>query len=69
MSKRVEGDKLEKHLREKRYELIWALSHQDYTQAQICRIFNMPHRSTVMHIINRKPRDWTPKWIKVTANQ
>ncbi len=69
MSKRGEGDKLEKHLREKRNELIWALSCQDYTQAQIGRIFGMRHRSTVMHIVNKKPRDWTTPWIKVKANQ
>lgn len=57
-------DKVEKHLKEKRDELIWALSLQDYTQAQIARIFGV-YRSTVKRIVDRKPRDWKPKWQKV----
>jgi hypothetical protein len=57
-------DKLEGHLREKRAELMWALSLQDYTQAQIGRLFGVD-RSTAKRIIESRPRDWSPKWVKV----
>ena len=53
----------EKHIKEKRIELIWALSLQDYTHAQIGRIFNID-RSTVLRIISKKPRNWSSKWHK-----
>ncbi len=52
------------HLLDKRDELIWALSLQDYTQADLCRIFNITHRSTVLRILARKPSDWSPKWVR-----
>lgn len=55
---------LEHHLREKRNELIWALSMQDYNHAEIGRIFNMD-RSNVRKVVARKPRDYKPKWQKV----
>ncbi len=58
------GDKLLKHEKDKRAELIWALALQEYTAASIARIFGIAHRSTVLRIIQRKPRDWSPKWIK-----
>lgn len=54
------------HLREKRNELIWALSLQDYNNSQIGLIFNM-NRSTAFRIIGSKPRDWKPKWVKATS--
>ncbi len=54
---------LENHLKEKRSELIWALSLQDYTHAQISRIFNC-NRVTIMRIINKRPKDYKAKWIK-----
>ncbi len=54
---------MESHLKEKRAELIWALSLQDYTNAQIGRIFNI-NRSTVLAILRAKPKDWQPKWVK-----
>jgi len=53
----------EKYIREKRIELIWALSLQDYTHAQIARIFNVD-RSTIMRIIRKKPSRWKSKWVK-----
>lgn len=55
---------LEKHLIDKRNELIWALSLQDYTHAQISRIFNI-NRSTALRIIKKKPSGWQPKWVKM----
>ena len=54
---------MEIHLQEKRDEIIWALSLQDYTLAQIGRMFKL-NRSTVLRIIEAKPKDWQPKWIK-----
>jgi hypothetical protein len=58
--------KVKQHLLDKRDELIWALSLQDYTFADICEIFNIKHRSTVMRIIARKPVGWLPRWVKIT---
>ena len=55
---------IEVHLREKRNELIWALTAQNYFPAQIARVFNM-HRATIGNIIKSKPMDWKPKWHKV----
>lgn len=56
--------RLEKYLVEKRAELIWALSLQEYTNAQIARIFRLDAENTI-HIIKQKPKDWKPKWVKV----
>ena len=55
--------RLEKYLIEKRTELIWALSLQEYTNAQIARIFRLDEENTI-YIIKQKPKDWLPKWIK-----
>lgn len=64
MAKTSGVDKVvETHISEKRTELIWALFLQDYTYSEIGRIFNT-HRATVFRIVQRKPRDWSPKWIK-----
>ena len=52
------------HLLEKRNELVWALSLQGYTQAQIARMFNC-NRSTMKRVIDQCPKDWKPKWQKV----
>ncbi len=62
---------MEQHIRNKRNELIWALSLQEYshsitgfyTHAQIGRIFNID-RSTVKRIVDGMPKDWKPKWVK-----
>ena len=53
-----------KHLIDKRDELIWALSYQDYNGQDIGVIFNI-NRSSVKHIIDKKPKDYKPKWTKV----
>ena len=55
--------KLESYLEEKRNEIIWALAHQHFTNAQIGRIFNRD-RGTIADILKKKPRDWQTKWIK-----
>jgi len=54
---------MEIHIKTKRDELIWALSLQEYNDAQIGRIFNLD-RSTIHRIIRRMPSDYKPKWIK-----
>lgn len=53
-----------KFLREKRAELIWALSLQDYSQSHIAAMFNID-RATVLRIIAKKPKSWKVKWVKV----
>ncbi len=55
---------IEMHLKSKRNELMWALQLQDYTPAQIGRIFNVD-RSTAMRVIGSRPKDWRVKWHKV----
>ena len=54
---------LERHLKQKRDELIWALSLQDYTDAQVARLFGIG-KVTVKRIMLKKPKDWKPKWVK-----
>lgn len=48
----------------KRKEIIWALSLQDYTHEDIAEILRGADRSTVTRIINQRPVDWNPKWVK-----
>lgn len=55
---------VERHLLDKRDELVWALGLQEYKNADIAKIFNV-HRSVIGKIMRRKPRDWQPKWRKV----
>jgi predicted DNA-binding protein YlxM (UPF0122 family) len=56
--------KEKRHIREKKVELIYALSLQDYTDTEIASIFNV-NRSTILRIIKKRPSTWRPKWIKV----
>lgn len=51
-------------LDQKRMELVWALSLQDYTHDDITYILRDADRSTVTRMINKRPADWQPKWIK-----
>ena len=64
MTKKSVDKSIEKHLTAKRNELVWALATQDYTNAQIGRIFNI-NRSTVLRIIEKKPSGWVTPWWKV----
>lgn len=65
MATPVENNKIEKHLLDKRDELMWSLSdQQDYSPAQIGKIFNIRHISTVTRIIARKPIRWQSPWMK-----
>lgn len=51
-------------LEQKRTELIWALSLQEYTHEDISFILRDADRSTITRIINKRPENWTPKWVK-----
>lgn len=57
-------DLIKELLETKRTELIWALSLQEYTQEDIAYILRDADRSTISRIINKKPTDWQPKWVK-----
>lgn len=68
MAKNNTVDKVEKHLIDKRDELIWSLAvQQDYSPVQIGKIFNLRHISTVVRIIARKPERWQSPWVKRTT--
>lgn len=55
---------LQELLDQKRNELIWALSLQEYTHDDIAYILRSVDRSTVTRIISKRPVDWAPKWVK-----
>ncbi len=59
------GQPLEQYLLEKRNEIIYALSSQDYNEAQIGRIFRLS-RVSVHRILKDKPNGYRPKWVKRT---
>ena len=56
-------EKLKQHLRDKRNEIIWALGHQGYNNADIGCMFNL-NRSTVLDVMKKKPKDYKVKWVK-----
>jgi len=56
--------KVDRHVRLKRDELVWALGLQDYNMRQIADVFNIP-KATIQVIINRRPAGWKPKWVKM----
>lgn len=61
----MDKDKLIKGLLdEKRTELVWALSLQKYTQADIAYILRDADISTVSRMIAKMPSDYKPKWVK-----
>jgi DNA-directed RNA polymerase specialized sigma24 family protein len=51
------------HLHNKRDEIIWALSLQDYSYGEIGEMFKL-NPSTIMRIIKQRPANWKTKWIK-----
>lgn len=51
-------------LDQKRTELIWALSLQEYTHDDIAYILRNADRSTITRTINKRPENWQPKWVK-----
>ena len=52
------------HLSIKRAELIWALSEQEHTDADIGNIFNIS-KQRVLVIRKQMPSGWKSPWIKV----
>lgn len=57
-------DLIQELLEQKRTELIWALSLQEYTHDDIAYILRSVDRSTITRTINKKPENWQPKWVK-----
>jgi hypothetical protein len=55
---------IKKLLDEKRIELIYALSLQEYTHEDIAYIMRNADRSTITRIINTRPENYKPKWVK-----
>lgn len=51
------------HLVVKRHELIWALSSQGYNGEEVGVIMGFD-RSTIKRSLDKKPKDYTPKWVK-----
>lgn len=52
-------------LDQKRTELIWALSLQEYTHEDIAYILRSVDRSTITRTINRRPENWSSPWVKI----
>lgn len=55
---------IKKMLDDKRLELVWALSLQNYTQADIAYMLRDADVSTISRAIKRRPRGWKTKWVK-----
>ncbi|MCR4286169.1 MAG: hypothetical protein NUW00_04715 [Candidatus Kaiserbacteria bacterium] len=56
--------KLEGYLLEKRVEIIWAMSLQDYSLSQIASIFSLS-KTAIFKIIKKRPSDWVSPWRKM----
>ena len=54
---------MKQYLREKRRELLWAMSEQDYTQTDLAQIFGS-NTSVINRIIKSKPKGWKSPWYK-----
>lgn len=52
------------YLKEKRQELIWALSKQDYSLADIAAMFNTS-KTAVHRVVNKMPEGWETPWTKI----
>ena len=55
---------MKQYLKEKREQLMWAMSEQDYSLADIGAIFGLP-KSTAHDIIKKKPEGWVSPWVKI----
>lgn len=55
---------MKKYLKEKREELIFAISNQDYNNEDVGNIFNL-NRATILRILKKKPKNYKPKWKKI----
>jgi predicted DNA-binding protein YlxM (UPF0122 family) len=54
---------LKVYLKDKRDELVWAISQQDYSLADVGMIFNIS-KAAVFRIVKRMPDGWTSPWRK-----
>ena len=54
---------IRQHVKDKKRELIYALSEQEYSYAEIAYIFGIP-RSSAHYIVSRKPAGYKSKWVK-----
>lgn len=54
---------MKQYLKEKRDEIIWALSEQDYRRVDIAEMFNVS-KMKITRIIEKKPDDYKSKWVK-----
>lgn len=57
-------DLIKEVLEQKRHELIWSLSTQNYTQKDIATILRGADRSTISRIIGKCPKGWVSPWVK-----
>ena len=48
---------------DKQEELVWALDHQGWSHIEIGEMFGLP-RMRVWRMVQRRPVDWHPKWVK-----
>lgn len=51
-------------LNEVREDIILLLIKEGYTQEDIAYMLRDADRSTISRIINKRPSDWKPKWVK-----
>jgi len=58
-----QGSQIKPHLKNKRNELIWALSKQEYNYTEIGSIFNLS-RSRIHVIVQAMPKGWVSPWAK-----
>lgn len=56
---------MKKYLKEKREEFIWHLEDQGYSYGDIAELFSDNiYPVKVMRIVQSRPKNWKPKWIK-----
>lgn len=58
------SDLLKEILDNKRNELVWSLSTQEYTQEDIAYILKGVDRSSISRIIAKRPKSWVSPWVK-----
>jgi hypothetical protein len=54
---------IKEYVKHKRDEIIWSVSEQDYSLADIGMMFNLS-KTQIHNIISSKPADWKSPWVK-----
>ena len=54
---------IKKYNQDKRDELIWSVSSQDYSLADIAEMYNLS-KTQIHNIIKAKPVGWKSPWVK-----